>query len=432
MRSGRAWTGPGASAVIMATAAIGVLAWVPVRAVARGLEGQRTAAAPLAQLSAARGIDVSSFQHPGGARIRWRSVARAGYRFAFIKATEGRYYVNPYFRADAAAAQAAGLLVAAYHFANPANSSGTVQADYALSHGAYHADGRMLRPVLDIERDPYLTGVCYRLSPRQMVSWISAFVSEMHRRTGLWPVINTQPAWWDKCTGHSRAFGADQLWVQDPVAGTTSPRLPSGWSRWAYWQYSITGRVPGVKGITDLDKLNPALLAVADPGDQSYPAGDQVRVAVRSVNATVDQALGYTAAGLPPGLTENPATGVISGKLPGVPGSTSAKVTVSAASASPVAWHFAWHVHGKVTITVPPAQAGRAGGRVTLQVKASDGLPGCTLRFAAKGLPPGLSISSCGRITGRPVRAGTYRPVVRVTDNTAAILASAAFTWKVT
>ncbi len=116
----------------------------------------------------ARGIDVSSFQHPGGVRIGWRSVARAGYRFAFIKSTEGTYYVNPYFKADEARAKAAGLLVAAYHFANPASSGGRAQADYALNHGAYQPDGRTLTMILDIEPDPYLSEFCYGLSPRQM------------------------------------------------------------------------------------------------------------------------------------------------------------------------------------------------------------------------------------------------------------------------
>jgi lysozyme len=90
-------------------------------------------------------------------------------------------------------------------------------------------------------------------------------MAEGHRRTGLWPVINTQPIWWDTCTGKSRAFGADQLWVQDHRPAIRRPVLPSGWRSWAYWQYSITGRVPGVTGNTDLSTLSPALLAVANP-----------------------------------------------------------------------------------------------------------------------------------------------------------------------
>ncbi len=37
----------------------------------------------------ALGVNVSSRQHDGGAVIDWTKVAAAGYRFAFVKATEG-------------------------------------------------------------------------------------------------------------------------------------------------------------------------------------------------------------------------------------------------------------------------------------------------------------------------------------------------------
>lgn len=200
------------------------------------------------------GVDVSSFQHPNGARINWSAVARAGYSFAFIKDTEGTYYVNPWYKSDLRAARANGLRVASYHFANPAQSSGKAQANYAVDNGAFMRG--MLRPVLDIERDPYLTGVCYGLSPSRMVTWISAYMRQFWARTGWWPMINTQPAWWNRCTGDSTAFGNRLLWVQDPGEKVGSLTLPAGWSTWRYWQYSITGSVPGIAGVTDLDRLN--------------------------------------------------------------------------------------------------------------------------------------------------------------------------------
>ncbi len=301
---------------------------------ALGASGDGAASGAAASVVRARGIDVSSFQHPAGAKINWRLVARAGYRFAFIKSTEGTYYVNPYFKADAAAAKAAGLLVAAYHFANPANSNGTAQADYALSHGSYHPDGRTLRLILDIEPDPNLHKFCYGLRPARMISWIAAFMNEGHRRTGLWPVINTQPAWWDQCTGKTRAFGSDQLWVQDPRPGIKRPKLPSGWTGWAYWQYSITGQVAGITANTDLNFLSPALLAVASPGNQTSQAGHKVRLQVRSINMTTGQALKYTAAGLPAGLSISKTTGVITG-TPATPGSSQVTVTVTASQDGP-------------------------------------------------------------------------------------------------
>jgi GH25 family lysozyme M1 (1,4-beta-N-acetylmuramidase) len=346
MRSGRLRTPiPVAVGGVMLGTVIALLgALAP--GLALGASGDGAASGSVTPVVRARGIDESSFQHPAGAKISWRLVAQAGYRFAFIKSTEGSYYVNPYFKADAAAAKAAGLLVAAYHFANPANSSGTVQAEYALSHGGYHADGRTLRLVLDIEPDPYLHKFCYGLGPARMVSWIAAFMREAHRRTGLRPVINTQPAWWNKCTGKTRAFGSDQLWVQDPRAGIRTPKLPSGWTNWAYWQYSITGQVPGITGNTDLNKLSPALLAVASPGDQTTQAGHKVRLQVRSVNMTTGQALSYTAAGLPAGLSISKTTGMITGTLAATPGNSRVTVTVSAVKAASVTLTFTWHVQG--------------------------------------------------------------------------------------
>ena len=346
MRGGRLRTLVPAAVGGLMLGAVIALPGAVASAVAVGPAFDGAVSRSVASVVRARGIDESSFQHPARAKINWRLVARAGYRFAFIKSTEGTYYVNPYFKSDAAAAKAAGLLVAAYHFANPANSGGTVQADYALRHGGYHADGRTLRLVLDIEPDPYLHQYCYGLRPARMVSWIAAFLREARRRTGLWPVINTQPAWWNKCTGKTRAFGSDQLWVQDPRAGIKKPKLPSGWTNWAYWQYSITAHVPGITGNTDLNRLSPALLAVASPGNQTTQAGHKVRLQIRSVNMTTGQALRYQAAGLPAGLTISKTTGVITGTPAGAPGHSQVTVTVTAARAAPATLTFTWHVRG--------------------------------------------------------------------------------------
>ena len=42
----------------------------------------------------APGLDVSNWQRT----IQWSAVARAGYRFAMLKASEGITYVDPYYR----------------------------------------------------------------------------------------------------------------------------------------------------------------------------------------------------------------------------------------------------------------------------------------------------------------------------------------------
>jgi GH25 family lysozyme M1 (1,4-beta-N-acetylmuramidase) len=65
---------------------------------------------------AVRGVDVSSWQHPGQAEIDWHEVVDAGYSFAMVKATQGTNYVNNWLSRDLDDARAAGLLVGAYHY----------------------------------------------------------------------------------------------------------------------------------------------------------------------------------------------------------------------------------------------------------------------------------------------------------------------------
>ena len=172
----------------------------------------------------ALGVDVADYQHANGAAINWPQVAAAGYKFAFVKATEGDYYANPYYGSDLAQAKSAGLYAAGYHFAIPNVSDGASQADFAVANGDYQPDGHMLPLALDIEYNPY-GAECYGLSATQMVAWLSAFTGEAQRLTGQSPIIYTTADWWRTCTGDSTAFGSSQLWVAAYRSG--SPQMPT-------------------------------------------------------------------------------------------------------------------------------------------------------------------------------------------------------------
>ncbi|MBO0685703.1 MAG: hydrolase [Candidatus Dormibacteraeota bacterium] len=195
------------------------------------------------------GVDVSSFQHPSGVPISWERVSAAGFRFAFVKATQGDTYVNPYFGLDYAAAESAGLYRAAYHFANPSASDGANQADFLLGAAPYAIDGRTLPPALDVEG---VSGkpTCYGYSQADMVSWIASFSNEIQARTGHLPIIYTNAGWWSQCTGGSSAFANNPLWLASYK--TFTPTLPEGWGTLAVWQYTNTGWVPGISSRTDL------------------------------------------------------------------------------------------------------------------------------------------------------------------------------------
>jgi GH25 family lysozyme M1 (1,4-beta-N-acetylmuramidase) len=286
------------------------------------------------------GLDVAAFQHPGGAAINWSTVARAGYKYAAVKGTEGDYYVNPWAASDLRSAKAAGLDAAPYHFAIPNASGGTAQAQFAVEYSGYAPGARTLPLMLDIEYDPYVssdrTNECYGLTATSMRSWLAAFVAEVRTLTGQYPVIYTTANWWNTCTGSSTGFGADPMWVA--AYGFASPPMPAGWRAWTFWQYSSAGKVPGVAsaGTTDLDTFSPAMIGLIDPGNQSTKAGTQVSLPVSSLGAVAGEVLTYSAAGLPPGLSIGKG-GTVTGTVTApaaAKGAVTYRVTVSVRNAT--------------------------------------------------------------------------------------------------
>ncbi|MFY9667987.1 MAG: GH25 family lysozyme, partial [Trebonia sp.] len=203
-----------------------------------------TTAPALAATTPAQGVDVASFQHPSGAAIDWSSMASSGVTFTGVKASEGKYYTNPYYKTDTAQAVAAGLYVTPYIFANPypSTSDGTAvqQADYGatvIKSSTAYTNNHMLPVTLDIEPNPYTnSNQCYGLTQSAMQAWISQFMTEIKKDLGTskTPIVYTTADWWNACTGNDTAFSADPLWLAS--YGVTNPGLPAGWNNYTIWQ----------------------------------------------------------------------------------------------------------------------------------------------------------------------------------------------------
>ncbi len=304
---------------------------------------------------AVQGVDVASFQHPtsiqnpAGAPINWPDVAAAGIQFAAVKATEGAYYKNPFALTDLAQAKAAGLAVAAYAFAIPngfdASGSAATQADFLLSY--LGGDSRTVPIMLDVEYDPNIssdgTNQCYGLTPTAMVSWVSAFDTEIQRKTGQLPIIYTPRSWWNQCAGGSTGFSQMPLWV--PAYTTAaSPGLPTGWSNWSIWQYTSSGTVNGIDdaGNTDLDQLNPAVIALLDPGHRRGVAGWPVDWRLKPAIPVAGLSPSFSASGLPPGISVS-AGGLVTG-WPFRPGTYGVQVTATGSQGTGSV-SFTWRVN---------------------------------------------------------------------------------------
>jgi GH25 family lysozyme M1 (1,4-beta-N-acetylmuramidase) len=185
------------------------------------------------------GMDVSGYQ----GNVDWQTAYNNGARFAYVKATEGTGYTNPYFAQQYEGSYYTGFIRGAYHFARPDVSGGATQAAYFLAHGGgWSADGQTLPGALDIEWNPY-GGTCYGYSQAGMTQWILDFSNYYHGQTGRWPVIYTATSWWSQCVGYSDFSSTNPLWVARYASSAGT--LPYNWGYYTIWQYADSGTFPG-------------------------------------------------------------------------------------------------------------------------------------------------------------------------------------------
>jgi len=271
-----------------------------------------------------RGVDVSSWQHPGstilncGVPIDWNQVAAAGHRFAYVKATEKTTYNNPCFSQDWNGAGAAGLYRGAYHYARLSDdlSSAEAQARFFVARVGTSTGPIDLPPMLDLE-EPMVdrNGVAYystdigiqRYIGGFMIEWVRRFNNEVFRLTGRYPVIYTGNGYINKyipqglpadITSNGRLWVADytcQTQLGSMFCDTFNPlRLPTvvrGWANWTFWQYTSVETVPGIPWRSDVNVFccsEGALAGMAGNNAGGGPFGyvDSVTGGLGSVSAS--------------------------------------------------------------------------------------------------------------------------------------------------
>jgi lysozyme len=209
-----------------------------------------TATGATATVAAAdvRGPDVSSHQHPRGYTIKWANTRAAGAQFAFVKATEGLTYTNPYFARDFAGVRSAKMVRGAYHYARPraGTDNAKAQARHFVSVAGKLRSSGDLPPVLDLERSD-------GLKPAALIAWTSAYLKEVNRLTGRTPMIYTYPDFWRTAMANTTAFNRNPLWIATYRA---KPILVGGWSRYTFWQYTDRAKLAGMAGPVDMSVFN--------------------------------------------------------------------------------------------------------------------------------------------------------------------------------
>ena len=209
------------------------------------------------------GVDVSRFD----GRVDWRRVRSDGISFAFVQASRGsgadctvkprRCGADRRYRVNYRGASQAGLRVGAYHRAfvgggslRSARRDARIEADlFAARVGTLRRSD--LLPALDFET-PFAG-----LSPRLLRAWIRTWLERVRARFGVRALIYTNPDSWSY-TGDVRSFAraGHRLWVAS--WGVRRPAVPAAnWDGqgWSVWQFTNDGRVDGIAGRPDMNRL---------------------------------------------------------------------------------------------------------------------------------------------------------------------------------
>jgi lysozyme len=187
------------------------------------------------------GIDVSKWQ----GEIDWPAVRASGVDFAFIKATEGGDVLDARFAENWVAARRAGVLRGAYHFyyfCRPAAE----QAAWFAAH--VPREPGALPPVLDMEWN-HLSRTCPRRPSAEHVrSEMRVFKETLAAHYGKRPIIYTTVDFYRD----NELWRVDgyEFWLRS-VAGHPGDVYPG--QPWTFWQYTGTGRVPGIAGPADIN-----------------------------------------------------------------------------------------------------------------------------------------------------------------------------------
>ncbi|MEZ4393440.1 MAG: GH25 family lysozyme [Polyangiales bacterium] len=194
------------------------------------------------------GVDVSEYQ----GEVDWSAVRASGRRFAIARIAHAPR-VDARFEGHWRGIREAGMIRGAYLYFSPAHDV-AAQAD-AIARAVGRLGPGDLPVALDIEKPP--PGLP---SPADYAARIAELVSRVTQSTGRAPMIYTGAYYW-RLRVRSDAFKSLPL-GHPQYAPVRCPSIAPPWSEWTFWQYSNTGRVPGVRGDVDLDRFNGDLAAL--------------------------------------------------------------------------------------------------------------------------------------------------------------------------
>jgi lysozyme len=186
-----------------------------------------------------QGIDISKYQGD----IDWDRVREAGIRFAYLKVSEGGDHVDHRFYDNWEGAARAGMPRGAYHFMYWCRTASEQAVWFSQ---AVPQDSAQLPPVLDLEWNNHSPTCPRKVSREDALAKARKLLEIMEYHTGKKPIIYTD------ITFHKDVLEGEfpdyEFWLRSVAA---EPHERFNDRPWTFWQYTATGRVPGIRGDVD-------------------------------------------------------------------------------------------------------------------------------------------------------------------------------------
>jgi len=186
-----------------------------------------------------KGIDVSEWQ----GKIDYSKVASGRIKIVYIKSSEGSKYVDSQFENNYKKAKEQGLKVGFYHYVTATTVKQAIhQAKFFVSViGGKKAECKL---AMDFE---YFRN----LSDFKINKIALAFIKTVEQVSGKEAIIYSDL--YNAQSVFNSSLKVYPLWVAD--YGVSEPANSRIWSGWVGFQYSDSGKVPGINGNVDLDRF---------------------------------------------------------------------------------------------------------------------------------------------------------------------------------
>lgn len=179
------------------------------------------------------GIDVSRWQE----EVDWKKVEMAGAQFAFVKATEGDDHLDKYFNDNWLALDNRNIAKGAYLFYRP-QSYGKMQAEFFIKNVKLGPGD--LPPVIDFETTE-------GRSDSVIITGLINCANKLEEHYKVKPIIYTNIKLYHRyIMGNFDNYPLWIAWYEE------NPPILLKFKKWDFWQYSMKGKIDGVKG--DVDK----------------------------------------------------------------------------------------------------------------------------------------------------------------------------------